>query len=117
MPVTSREYALVVRALLSEPPNDYEGVARLAAGYRLLHPIEQPRMAQGVALVIGESVAPGVLADAIHLAYHLELFDLETRWAVEAQRAYGIEDPAVLREIDNYLAYLSNPVVHSSRIG
>jgi hypothetical protein len=116
MPVTSQDYALLVRSLLSEQPNDYEGFAKLAAGYRLLHPLEQPKMAQGIALAIGQVVDPGVLADAIHLAYHLELFDLETREAVEAQQAYGIEDPAVLREIDNYFAYLSRPIAQSATV-
>lgn len=99
-------YADVIAARLTNAESvDFDAFARLVRVYRRLHPMEQPKMLAGLAIAIARIHEPGALADAIHLAYHLEAFDLGTLQAVQEQQAHGVEDPRLLREVDNYLTY------------
>lgn len=103
------DYANVIaRHLQGKNAADYEAFYRLATLYRHLTPDEQPAMAAGLALAIENlEGSVGAMADAIHLAYHLDLFTDDMDRAIAAVRVNRLIDTsgAIQREIANYEAY------------
>lgn len=89
---------------------DYEGFAKLAKLYRSLRLREQAEMAEGLASAIGDLEDPGVLADAIHLAHHLEIFTESVERAVESRKSLGRRDAQLWSEIETYQAYQAHPL-------
>lgn len=109
--MNEQDYADAIVARLTDANSkDFDAFARLARAYHRLHPLEQPKMRAGLAVAISRIDDLGALADAIHLAYHLDAFDLGTLRAVEERHAEGRGDPRVRREIDNYLAFQRRPL-------
>lgn len=100
------DYDEVIRDVLTDPElGDYEGFGALCSLYRRLHPLERSHMGVGLAQAIGSLTDPPALADAVHLAYQLEIVDDSMERAIQRARSSDFYvDERVAREVDNYLA-------------
>lgn len=102
---TPNDYAsAIARTITDDTRGNYEAIGALVRLYRTLHPDEQRNMAAGLAAAI-ERLAdqPGAQADAIHVAYHLELFAAPMPDTVALCRMASDSRP--IREAMNYAAY------------
>jgi uncharacterized protein YjaG (DUF416 family) len=107
----SRDYSdLIVEKLALRGEEAFGSLDRLAQLYEELIPSEREKMALGLAEAIGSlRNAPEVMADAIHLAYHLELFTeaMDTSiLSVVPERL--LHESSVGKECANYAAYHPN---------
>lgn len=102
----TNDYQSAIESWLSNPElDDYEGFTKLAKLYRKLHTTERAKMEAGLSLVIEETNDHGLLADAIHLAYHLSLFSDAMQQAIDSRKHLREMDSGIAREIDNFDAY------------
>ncbi len=101
---------IIVEKLSLTQQEAFDSLDRLAKVYYALIPVEREKMALGLANAIGRlKEAPYVMADAIHLAYHLELFtDAMDTAILGAVSERLLNETTVGKECANYTAYHPN---------